>query len=136
WKSIVLIVRPAVFDSHVLALDIAAFAQALTEPAQTAREHVRRFTAEVSDHRHRRLLRPRCHRPRRRRAAEQRYELAPAHVGHGEFLPRASACNATRDRNRPTTAHQINLQKSSIAATINRFAVDRQPAWVCGRDSI
>ncbi len=47
---------------------------------------------------------------------------------------RISACNAARDRNSPTTAHQINLQKSPITATINRFAVDRQPVWVCGRD--
>src|SRR5262245_27452633 len=53
WKSIVLILRPAIFDIHVLALDIAGFAQTLTERAQTAREHVRRFTAEVSNHRHR-----------------------------------------------------------------------------------
>src|SRR5262249_9340488 len=77
WKSIVLILRPAVFDSHVLALDIAGFAQATTERAQTAREHVRRFTAEVSDHRHRRLLRARRERPYGRRTAEQRYEVAP-----------------------------------------------------------
>lgn len=33
------------------------------------------------------------------------------------------ACNAARDRNSPTTAHQISLQKSPIAPTINRFAV-------------
>src|SRR5262249_12047587 len=79
WKSIVLILRPAVFDSHVLALDIAGFAQAPTERAQTAREHVRRFTAEVSDHGHRRLLRVRRERPCRRRAAEQRDELPPLH---------------------------------------------------------
>jgi hypothetical protein len=39
---------------------------------------------------------------------------------------RISACNAARDRNSPTTAHQINLQKLPIAAIINRFAVDRQ----------
>src|SRR4029453_4751445 len=47
WKSIVLILRPAVFDSHVLALDIAGFDYALTERAQTAHELVRRATAEV-----------------------------------------------------------------------------------------
>ena len=35
--------------------------------------------AEKPDHRHRRLLRPRRERPRRRRAAEQRDELAPLH---------------------------------------------------------
>jgi len=69
WKSIVLILRPAVFDRYVLALDIAGFAQTLTERAQTAREHVRRFAPEVSDHWHRGLLRARRERPRRRAAA-------------------------------------------------------------------
>src|SRR5262249_47092905 len=72
------ILRPAVFDSHVLALDKAGFAQALTECAQTAREHVRRFAAKISDRRHRRLLRARRERPCRR-AAEQRDERAPFH---------------------------------------------------------
>src|SRR5262249_22004296 len=78
WKSIVLILRPAVFDSHVLALDIAGFAQAPTERAQTAREHVRRFTAEVSDHGHRWLLRTRRERPRSRRAAECSQQFPPS----------------------------------------------------------
>src|SRR5215472_7929681 len=78
WKSIVLILRPAIFDSHVFALDIAGFAQALPECAQTARELVRRAAAKISDHRHRRLLRV-CRQRPSRRAAEQRDELAPPH---------------------------------------------------------
>ena len=80
--------RPAVFDRHVLALDIAGFLQALAERARTVREPVRRCAAEKPDHRHRRLLRARRERPRRRRAAEQRDELPPPHAGHGGSLPR------------------------------------------------
>src|SRR5262245_17623284 len=78
--------RPAVFDSHVPALDIAGFAQALTERAQTTREHVRRFTVEVSNHRHRRLLRPRRERPGSR-AAEKRDEFTPYHCLTPPVLP-------------------------------------------------
>ena len=48
---------------------------------------------------------------------------------------RISACSATRDRNRPPTRHQINLERSPIAETITRFAADSQRLWVCGRDN-
>jgi hypothetical protein len=47
---------------------------------------------------------------------------------------RISASNANRDRNSPIKAHQINLQKSLIDRTINRFAILSQLFWVCGRD--
>jgi hypothetical protein len=67
---------PAIFDRHILALDIAGFFQALKERAHKVREQVRRSTIEKPDHRHRRLLRTRRERPCRR-AAEQRDELAP-----------------------------------------------------------
>src|SRR5262249_57094579 len=39
--------------------------------------------------------RPRCKRPRRRRAAEQRYEVAPFHVEHADFLPNALSAPPT-----------------------------------------
>ena len=35
---------------------------------------------------------------------------------------RTSACNATRDRNSPAIAHQLNPRNSPIGLTINRFA--------------
>ena len=53
-----------------------ALKQALAEGAQSACEQLRRFAAEEADHGHRRLLRTCRERPRRRRAAEQRDELA------------------------------------------------------------
>jgi len=75
-QPIELIVSPAVFDRHVLALDVAGVLQALTKSAQTIGEPIRRCGVEKSDHRHRCLLRPCRDRPRRRRPAEQRDEVA------------------------------------------------------------
>ena len=78
-QSIVLAVRPAIFDRDVLALDIAGFASGPGGTrADGMRVRVRRCAAEEPDHRHRRLLRARRERPRSRRAAEQRDELAPS----------------------------------------------------------
>ena len=70
-QPIDLILGPAVFDRHVLALDIAGLLQALAKSAQTVRGRVRRCGVEEPDHRHRRLLRARRERPAppRRRAA-------------------------------------------------------------------
>src|SRR5262249_2416391 len=71
--------RQAILDGNVLALDVAGFTNALSECGQKActigKERPR--SAEEPDHRHRGLLRARRKRPRGRRAAEQRYELAP-----------------------------------------------------------
>ncbi len=70
-QPIDLIVGPAVFDRHVLALDIAGLLEALAKCAQTIREPVRRSAVEKPDHRHRRLLRrapPPATPPPRRRA--------------------------------------------------------------------
>jgi hypothetical protein len=52
-----LIVGPAVFNRHVLALDEARFLQALAVCADTFRNRVRRSGVEEPDHRHRWLLR-------------------------------------------------------------------------------
>ena len=48
---------------------------------------------------------------------------------------RISASSAARDRKRPAKAHQISLQRSIKAASINRFARAYQPTLVSGRDS-
>jgi hypothetical protein len=78
-QSIVLAVRPAVFDGYVPALDKAGFAQALVKREQAARRQRRRFAAKEPDHRHHCLLRARRKRPRSRRAAEKRNEIASFH---------------------------------------------------------
>src|SRR5215472_17726033 len=71
---------PAIFDRDVAALDIAGFVETSPDGVKSAGVTVR--AAEEPDHRHCRLLRERRERPRGSRAAEQRDELAPSHVGH------------------------------------------------------
>jgi len=51
--------------------------------------------AEQADHRQRRLLRARRERPRYRRTADKRDEVAPFHVEHGDFLPCALSAPPT-----------------------------------------
>src|SRR5262245_28227778 len=77
--SVGLVLRPAILDHDILALDVAGFAEALAEWRQIACTIARRRAAEKSDHRHRRLLRARCEWRRCCRAAEKRYERAPLH---------------------------------------------------------
>src|SRR5262249_38178253 len=69
---------PAVFDRHIAAFDEAGFAQALAKCGGKRSISCWRFTVEKPNHRHRRLLRTRRERPRRR-AAEERDEVAPRH---------------------------------------------------------
>ena len=68
-----------VLHRHVLALDMAGFAEALTERGGMARGTIKRPTANKADHRYRRLLRPRFKRPCRRRAANKRDEIPSPH---------------------------------------------------------
>src|SRR5262245_47641031 len=74
-------------EQNVIAFDIACLLQALTKCAQTLRE--RCSSAKKPNHRHRRLLRARRERPRRR-AAEQRDELAPFQCPGPPVLPTGS----------------------------------------------
>src|SRR5260370_30075483 len=79
-QSVGLVLRPAILDRQILALDVAGFTKTLAECGQIACTIDRRPRAtEEPDHRHRGLLRPRRKRPRSRRAAEQRDELAAPH---------------------------------------------------------
>src|SRR5262249_169325 len=77
-QPIIVIVRPEVFDGHVLALDIASFAEPFSECCDKICAPFGRTTEEKPDHWPRRLLRVRRDRPRSR-AAEQRDELASPH---------------------------------------------------------
>src|SRR5262249_26542594 len=76
-QPIVVALRPAIFDCHVLTLDEAGLFQALAERGYRVRKRVRRPAAQEPDHRRRRLLRARRERPRRRCAADKRGEGAP-----------------------------------------------------------
>jgi hypothetical protein len=74
-----LIVGEAVFDRDVLTFDVTRLLETLAKSAQLFAERIRRLAMEDPDYRHRRL-RARHERPRNRRAAEKRDELAPSHV--------------------------------------------------------
>ena len=79
----ILTLGPAVFDRHVLDPRRSRSPSGPGEmPRRRCREPVRRLAVEKPDHRHRRLLRARRERPRRRRAAEQRDELAALSFDH------------------------------------------------------
>src|SRR5262245_3625234 len=73
-----LLLRPAVLDRHIAALDIAGLAQALAEGIQPARVPIGRRAAKVADQWHRRLLGARRQRPSRR-AAEDCDKLPSPH---------------------------------------------------------
>src|SRR5262245_43403635 len=70
------VVREAVFDGYVAAFDVSGVTQAATERIREMGSVVSSNAGQEPDHRRRRLLRTRRHRPRRR-AAEQRGEVAP-----------------------------------------------------------
>src|SRR5262245_42867903 len=74
-----LIFRRAVFDQDVLALDEACFLQTLAERGDQVREVGERAVPQETNNRHGRLLRARRARPRSRRAADERDELAALH---------------------------------------------------------
>src|SRR5262249_45193075 len=70
---------PAILDRHVAALDITGFVEALAERGHHGCVPLRRPAVEEADHRHRRLLRPRCERPCGYTAAEKCDEFPPPH---------------------------------------------------------
>src|SRR5262249_50624073 len=78
-QLIILVLRPAEFDCHVLAFDKGRFVQAATERSYHMRGISGRLTVEEANHGHPRLLRARRERPRGCSAAEQGHELAPLH---------------------------------------------------------
>src|SRR5262249_48205012 len=73
--------EPVVLDDRVLALYVAAFAEAFAKRGCNACGTIERSTADQANHRHRRLLCACCERPRCCRTAEQSHELATFHYG-------------------------------------------------------
>src|SRR6516165_124787 len=78
-QAVILVFSVLVFDRDVAALDKAHAAKALAKPSLHLRGGRTRAAAQIPDHRHWLPLRARRDRPRRRRAAEQRDELATPH---------------------------------------------------------
>src|SRR5262249_61904934 len=120
-KPIELPIGPAVFDGHVLTLDIAGLLQALMKFGQTShRKHRRGCRAEIPDHRHRRLLRARRQRPRGSHAGDERDEVAP--VVHS--ITSSAATSSLSGTVRPSILAVWWLMTSSnlLACTTGRSA--------------
>src|SRR5262245_25674595 len=79
WPSSGISFGPTIFDEDIFAFMIPGLAQALMKSLQETNESLSWCAVQESDNRDCRWLRPRCHRPRSRRAAEQRDELAALH---------------------------------------------------------
>ena len=88
WIEIVLC--PAEFQRNVPTVDVSAIVQTIAKCSHLLLSLVEGHVADESDHRHRRLLRPRRERPRGR-AAEQRDELTSLHIRNHSITSSARA---------------------------------------------
>src|SRR5947208_14640651 len=79
-QRIVSTLRPAVFDRHVLVLDVTGVTQASAKSGEILAVRFERCKVKKPNHRHRRLLRARRARPSGSRTAEKIDELTPLHV--------------------------------------------------------
>ena len=80
-QPVVLTVRPAVLDRNIPSINKTGLVETLTKRCCDEHLRVSRAAVEKSDNRQVTLLRARRERPRNRRAAQQRHELAPVAVG-------------------------------------------------------
>src|SRR5215471_11407751 len=119
-KSIVVTLRPPIFNRDVSALDVTAFTQALVKGGQSKGISLSRPGAHVSDHRHCRLLRARRERPRDRRAAERGYEFSPSDVACHVTLAWGSC-----PRNGRTVSHEGIFAGSSFLGKITTVSTRR-----------
>src|SRR5262245_47764049 len=103
-QSLDLVLRPAILDHDILALDVAAFTNPLPEGGQITCTIGKRRTAEETDHRHRRLLRPRRERPSRR-AAEQCDEVA----AHNHSITSSARASSLSGTSRPSAFAVVRL---------------------------
>ena len=94
-QSVILALRPTVFDRDVPALDTARLVQALPEGSQPETVGLRRAGAEPANHWHW-LLGARSERPSDRRATDQRDELAAQHAQDTGDAPAAILIGAWR----------------------------------------
>src|SRR5262245_30237404 len=104
-QSMVLTLRPAVLDRYIPTLDKGCFVKASMERGDNACRVAGPPAANEPDHRHRRLLCARRERPRRR-AAEQRDELASPHS-----ITSSARSHSGRPPNMYTTPAQLEAPR-------------------------
>jgi hypothetical protein len=95
--AVILTFGPAILEVDIAARHEAGFGEAATKCSHVLGSLRRRCAVEDSDHRHRLLLRVRRERPRCRRAAEQRDELAATDVDCHVTLPMGGIPTQWRD---------------------------------------
>src|SRR5262245_14427799 len=116
-KPIVLTACPSVFNRDVRPLDIAYLTEALLESTDVVRPCLWRPDVEESDYRHGRLLRPCYDRPRRR-AAEQRDELATA--DHSITSSARASSMAGISRPIPFAVARLMIKSNLLACSTGR----------------
>src|SRR5262249_52082156 len=94
---------------EIVTLDEACFGESLAHPIDQESDLCRRGVPEKPYHRHRRLLRPRRERPSRRRATEQRDELAPS----DHSITSSARASSMGGRCRPSALAVCELSTSS-----------------------
>src|SRR5262249_36416018 len=115
----VLTLCPTIFDRDVLPFDKARFVEAFAERGQIEQVGVERTGTQETNHWHRRLLRVRRERPRRR-AAEQRDELAP--VRHSITLSARDNSSVGSSRFIALAARRLITNSNLIGCSTGRSA--------------
>src|SRR5215471_16188168 len=117
-QPVILILGEAIFKRDVLTLDKACFSQAMTDGGHEVWIVAGRPGTEEPDQRHRRLLRP-CRKRPRRRATEQRDELAPSHS-----ITSSAVASSVGGTSRPSAVAVLRLITSSylVGACTGRSA--------------
>jgi hypothetical protein len=116
-EALALSIRPAIFDRDSAALDPAELAQSLRECHRPLAFAQRGALTQKPDGRQpRRLLRARHHRPRNRRAADERDELAPLHSITSSAMASSEggtvvASTISSFHSRPTPRHLGDMQE-------------------------
>src|SRR5262249_29451622 len=93
WQAIVSSFGPSVFDSYILPLDIAGFAQPLTEGGDLIFKRPGRCKVEVANHGFARLLTPSDERRSDETESENDREPDPAHGAPRWRMPGGSLDN-------------------------------------------
>src|SRR5262245_1540537 len=101
--------RPSVFNRYILAFDKRGLVQAPMKRGQGLPGVTGRFPFEESNDRHLRLLRARCKRPRRYRAADERDERASLH----HSITSSARANIDGGTSRPSVLAVLMLTTSS-----------------------
>jgi hypothetical protein len=78
-QTIVLTVRPPIFDRYILRVDVPGLLQTLKKGTEHGREALRRSTIQKTEHWQSSLLRTRHERPRSRYSSRRFDEIASSH---------------------------------------------------------